>query len=553
MTKTITKAIVLLTIAAGLAGCAKSETVRPDEQPAETETVATEVAEEKSAEDIKQIIIAHESNHPTLALGVYFNNKVYDGNTRLYGEADLTPPDYLATALQTAMMDWKRILRNEIFSRNGYHLSDRVLLAVFSGCEWYNPVENSAEVVFRKMNDIERKNLNFLRESEVAQAKQRVPSNLPPDVEINVNPDGSIQYAKIGAITNLSGDIVSYRLVSSSADRITSMKFQEEYNRSVGVSQKDIEDAYYRKRGEGPGSEAYERRLKTAEFKKKVSDMFNKYENVDFTTLSDTELNRIIEEVDPHKHHYADTYYDLDFAVLNPQYCLYVMAIRALAFNRAKREGKVIHRVVDNIGYKMKRFEFPIHNHFKVYAEPGYSGITSPEIFLRLIYFKDNGNYCFVQGIDSRDKKNWASRGVPRLRKLMDLYTGKWYDIPEGQKIRIPNSLLYEGIDKYYRNLELKMGKWTLEIIEGKAPYEYKGYRWEFSIIKKDTKEVLFEYEGIFGGCIIDPSTFDIYIIKEEAEKMVLYYYYLPPETRKEFLDKYQIKEALNEIKYWDY
>jgi hypothetical protein len=51
MIRHITKAIVLLIIAAGLAGCAKSETVKPDEQPAETETVATEVAGEKSAEE----------------------------------------------------------------------------------------------------------------------------------------------------------------------------------------------------------------------------------------------------------------------------------------------------------------------------------------------------------------------------------------------------------------------------------------------------------------------------------------------------------------------
>jgi ABC-type glycerol-3-phosphate transport system substrate-binding protein len=52
MIRHITKAIVLLTIAAGLAGCAKSETVKPDE-PAETETVATEVAGEKEVEEIE--------------------------------------------------------------------------------------------------------------------------------------------------------------------------------------------------------------------------------------------------------------------------------------------------------------------------------------------------------------------------------------------------------------------------------------------------------------------------------------------------------------------
>ena len=43
MTKTLTKAIVLLTLAAGLAGCAKSETVRPDEPADKTRSFDSEL------------------------------------------------------------------------------------------------------------------------------------------------------------------------------------------------------------------------------------------------------------------------------------------------------------------------------------------------------------------------------------------------------------------------------------------------------------------------------------------------------------------------------
>ena len=97
--------------------------------------------------------------------------------------SDLTPvvepsnpskDDYLAGTRRLTYADIAgkskqelRIMRNEIFARHGYRFGRYDLQSYFERKSWYQPVtENGANLYNNHFSQIERDNVNFLREAE---------------------------------------------------------------------------------------------------------------------------------------------------------------------------------------------------------------------------------------------------------------------------------------------------------------------------------------------------------------------------------------------------
>lgn len=83
----------------------------------------------------------------------------YEGGKRLYTVEDLKMHDY---DKQLARL-YVRVLRNEIYARHGKVLKSSILNSIFGGQNWYKPNPKYSD---NMLNDIERKNIRFIREYE---------------------------------------------------------------------------------------------------------------------------------------------------------------------------------------------------------------------------------------------------------------------------------------------------------------------------------------------------------------------------------------------------
>ena len=86
------------------------------------------------------------------------NSKKYVGNIGLYLEKDLV--------VNNEQIDnglYAKVLRNEIFARNGRVFSDDVLKQIFESTDWYRPNPDYSDDM---LNDIEKKNVQFILDYE---------------------------------------------------------------------------------------------------------------------------------------------------------------------------------------------------------------------------------------------------------------------------------------------------------------------------------------------------------------------------------------------------
>jgi hypothetical protein len=68
--------------------------------------------------------------------------------------------------LQGLSRERLRWMRNEVFARHGYRFKDNKLRAAFSKKSWYEPRVDSQEEVMTELSEVERKNVELIRQQE---------------------------------------------------------------------------------------------------------------------------------------------------------------------------------------------------------------------------------------------------------------------------------------------------------------------------------------------------------------------------------------------------
>jgi len=102
----------------------------------------------------------------------YFQNKEYVGDKRLYAEEDLIPPYIGGQATKEEELRYLRLLRNELFARDGFKFVSEDLKGFFDKMSWYKPLYPSVVV-----NEIAGDNARLIRKKEInlkAQGKEEV-------------------------------------------------------------------------------------------------------------------------------------------------------------------------------------------------------------------------------------------------------------------------------------------------------------------------------------------------------------------------------------------
>ena len=132
MTKTITKAIVLLTIAVAGVSCARGEAIKPDE-PAETETVATEVVAIDSKgiekEFMKNFDLPEEPEFKESDIEIFQPNLIieyeWEVNRNLEnGDVYICLPD--AGIIEKSIKERKKIIPRMLRFDNSYEIYDEL-------------------------------------------------------------------------------------------------------------------------------------------------------------------------------------------------------------------------------------------------------------------------------------------------------------------------------------------------------------------------------------------------------------------------------------------
>ena len=140
-------------------------------------------------------------------------------------------------------MPWTRLLVNEIFARNGYIFKDPRYQRIFGSCKWYHGKNKNGGKVYKLLSKKEKKNVDIILAEEKRQKGKNV-SKLPSDIQMIKNDNGKTIYSRIGMITNTDGQVVAYRMTADSPDKLKGVNMQADYNKSMGVTQADIDAAY---------------------------------------------------------------------------------------------------------------------------------------------------------------------------------------------------------------------------------------------------------------------------------------------------------------------
>ncbi len=98
----------------------------------------------------------------------FFKYKKYEGHERLYVPDDLlyqrsTAGDRFMIKDDNKKRLNAKVLRNEIYARHGRIFSTPEMKKIFEGVPWYKPRPEFNE---SELNDIEKKNVDFIREFE---------------------------------------------------------------------------------------------------------------------------------------------------------------------------------------------------------------------------------------------------------------------------------------------------------------------------------------------------------------------------------------------------
>ncbi len=91
----------------------------------------------------------------------YFQNKEYVGDKRVYTEEDLIPLYIKGQANREEILRYLKLLRNELFAREGLEFKSEELKEFFGKMSWYKI--NSGEI---KLNSIELKNVSIIKNQE---------------------------------------------------------------------------------------------------------------------------------------------------------------------------------------------------------------------------------------------------------------------------------------------------------------------------------------------------------------------------------------------------
>jgi hypothetical protein len=92
----------------------------------------------------------------------YFQNKEYVGNKRVYNEEDLIPPYIGSQATKEEKLRYFRLLRNELFARDGFKFVSEDLKEFFGKMSWYKPLYPSVVV-----NEFAGDNARLIRKEEI--------------------------------------------------------------------------------------------------------------------------------------------------------------------------------------------------------------------------------------------------------------------------------------------------------------------------------------------------------------------------------------------------
>ena len=102
----------------------------------------------------------------------YFQNKKYVGDKRIYTEDDLIPPYIGGQATKGEKLRYLRLLRNELFARDGFKFVSEDLKEFFGKMSWYKPLYPSVVV-----NEFAGDNARLIRKEEInlkAQGKEKL-------------------------------------------------------------------------------------------------------------------------------------------------------------------------------------------------------------------------------------------------------------------------------------------------------------------------------------------------------------------------------------------
>jgi len=102
----------------------------------------------------------------------YFQNKEYVGNKKVYTEEDLIPPYIGGQATKEEKLRYLRLLRNELFARDGFKFVSEDLKEFYSKMKWYKPLYPSVVV-----NDFAGDNARLIRKKEInlkAEGKEEI-------------------------------------------------------------------------------------------------------------------------------------------------------------------------------------------------------------------------------------------------------------------------------------------------------------------------------------------------------------------------------------------
>lgn len=75
-------------------------------------------------------------------IALYLDGKIYSGNKTVYNKKIFKVPESLMESLQDISMDWRELLRDEIYARKGSRFDNPVVTRIFEGTKWYKPARS---------------------------------------------------------------------------------------------------------------------------------------------------------------------------------------------------------------------------------------------------------------------------------------------------------------------------------------------------------------------------------------------------------------------------
>lgn len=529
-----------------------------------------------SKADVKKIIQLNQKNDPILSLALYLNTKEYIAKKSFYNKKDLLPPKYLELSLNTALIKWQKLLIYEIYAHQGYVFKDPILKKIFETCDWYERKQKDFEIMRRRVTWKENRNIEYL-EKYMGIGENPLFKKLPPAVKVKFLADGNNQFSKMARITNSGGNVVTYRVVSFSMSEIVKMNPQEEYNKSVGVSQKEIVENMKKvieKRIEAEKKELTSESGKYSyldKYKKDLWGLWDKYKDADLWKINDNEMTKLLEVVNSHSGatiRMASGGYEIITEIPSirtlQEFFLYISYTKK-KYEELESRGKNLINIKNNkIGYKMQEYgPFKTSDYFRAISRKSSSADASMEGFLTLFVISvPNEGIEYIRFVDTSGdawKKINANNDMKNSFGEINLTTGKITK-------RTLKNFLTISTQEYAKNNKLSTGnfenistkidvkikknvKWLNE-----ARYEAKSI--ELIISNIQNGEILFhiDYNDLYNYWkeYYRRSTFlyspfkiqyikgDIWLVKMVGNKLSLIRFYLPEEKKKIYFDKMQ-------------